>query len=75
MIRIIMGKLLEIGRGELSVDEFESYLITKKTPTLIEPAYPQGLYLSSITYPYLDISPRAEFSAILQKQFDHWQVV
>ncbi len=75
MIRIIMGKLLEIGRGELSVDEFESYLITKRTPTLIEPAYPQGLYLSRVTYPYLDLSPRTEFSTILQKQFDHWQVV
>jgi len=74
MIRIIMGKLLEIGRDELSVDEFESYLITKETPRLIEPAHPQGLYLSKVTYPYLDIPPRADFS-VIQSRTDQWQSV
>lgn len=71
MIRIIVGKLLEIGRNELSVEEFESYLITKETPRTIEPAYPQGLYLSKVTYPYLDISPRADFN-INQKHAVDW---
>ena len=75
MIRIIMGKLLMIGKGELSAAEFESYLITKKTPETFEPAYPQGLYLSKVTYPYLDIAPRAEFSSILQHNSDSWQVL
>lgn len=68
MIRILMGQLLKIGKGELSVDEFESHLISRKTPALITPAHPQGLYLSKVTYPYLDLAPRADFSAILQKQ-------
>ena len=75
MIRIIMGKLLVIGRGELSVEEFESYLISKKTPETFEPAYPQGLYLSKVTYPYLDIPPRTEFSSILQNNVDSWQAL
>ncbi len=75
MIRIIMGKLLEIGRGELSVAEFESSLITKETPKTIEPAYPQGLFLSKVTYPYLDLAPRTEFSSILQNHGDQWQAV
>ena len=75
MVRIIMGKLLVIGRGELSVAEFESYLISKETPEIFEPAYPQGLYLSKVTYPYLDIPPRAEFSTILQNQVGEWRVV
>ncbi len=75
MIRIIMGKLLVIGRGELSVEEFESYLISKKTPETFEPAYPQGLYLSKVTYPYLDIPPRIEFSSILQNPVDTWRAV
>ncbi len=75
MIRIIVGKLMDIGKGELSVDEFESYLITKITPATIEPAYPQGLYLSKVTYPYLDIAPRAEFTAILQNKVDTWKVI
>lgn len=74
MIRIIMGKLFLIGRGELSVEEFEHYLISKKTPDTFEPAYPQGLYLSKVTYPYLDIPPRTEFSSILQNNLDTWKI-
>ena len=65
MIRIIVGRLLEIGKGQMSVDEFEYYLINKQTPKVIIPAYPQGLYLSKVTYPYLDIPTRTAFSAIL----------
>ena len=65
-----MGKLLEIGAGEFSVEEFEHHLITKETPKAIEPAYPQGLYLSKVTYPYLDIPPRTEFSTIIQNNVD-----
>ena len=75
MIRIIMGKLLVIGRGELSVEEFEGYLISKRTPDTFEPAYPHGLYLSKVTYPYLDIAPRTEFSTILHSKVDAWQVL
>lgn len=70
MIRIIMGQLLKIGKGTLSVEEFENYLITLTTPPLITPAHPQGLYLSKVTYPYLNLPPRTEFSSILQKQAD-----
>lgn len=70
MIRIIIGRLLEIGRGDMSVDEFESYLISKETPKIIIPAYPQGLYLSKVTYPYLDLPARTTFAASLQSVAD-----
>jgi len=63
MVRIIMGRLLDIGRGKLSVDQFEYYLANKETPAIITPAYPQGLYLSKVTYPYLDLQPRSQFAA------------
>lgn len=68
MIRIIMGQLLRIGKGELSVAEFENYLIEKRTPELLNPAHPQGLYLSKVSYPYLNLPPRPEFSSILQNE-------
>ncbi|RZA03462.1 MAG: tRNA pseudouridine(38-40) synthase TruA [Sphingobacteriaceae bacterium] len=71
MVRIIVGRLLEIGNGKLSVDEFEHYLITKTTPAIIIPAHPQGLYLSKITYPYLDIPPRTYFTKILQDDINY----
>jgi tRNA pseudouridine38-40 synthase len=60
MIRIIVQKLLLIGREELSVDEFENYLISKQTPRVNKGAYPQGLYLSQVRYPFLEIPSRSE---------------
>lgn len=59
MIRVLMGKLVKIGRGELSVDEFESQLASTSSSGEIERAYPQGLYLSKVTYPYLDLPCRS----------------
>jgi tRNA pseudouridine38-40 synthase len=73
MIRIIMGQLLKIGKGVLSVDGFEHYLFAKETPELITPAHPQGLYLSKVSYPYLNLPPREDFSAILESQnLNNW---
>jgi len=65
MVRIILGRLLEIGLGKMSIDEFENYLIQKETPKIIIPEHPQGLYLSKVTYPYLDLPPRSSFLATL----------
>ncbi|HTM97361.1 MAG TPA: tRNA pseudouridine(38-40) synthase TruA [Pedobacter sp.] len=69
MIRIITGKLLKIGTGHMSVDEFENLLITKETPKLLEPAHPTGLYLSKVTYPYLNLPTRTEFCGLKQKDW------
>ena len=70
MVRIIVGRLLEIGTGEMSVDEFEYYLSEMITPAIIIPAYPQGLYLSKVTYPYLDIPPQTEFLGLARNGVD-----
>lgn len=70
MIRIIIGKLLDIGTGILGVNEFEHFLITRETPKDIVPADPWGLYLSKVTYPYLDLMPRTAFSPLLQARGD-----
>ncbi|MDQ3048052.1 MAG: tRNA pseudouridine(38-40) synthase TruA [Bacteroidota bacterium] len=64
MIRILVGKFLEIGKGEFTVEQFENALRTKETPSLIIGAHPQGLYLSEVKYPYLEIKPRIDFSGI-----------
>ena len=63
MTRIIVRKLIEIGDGTLSVDEFESHLISRNTPSKILPAHPQGLFLSKVSYPFLDLKPKAKFPA------------
>lgn len=54
MIRVIVGHLLEVGRGNETVAEFENRFISKERSERFPVAYPQGLYLSKITYPYLD---------------------
>ncbi|AZI26062.1 MULTISPECIES: tRNA pseudouridine(38-40) synthase TruA [Pedobacter] len=66
MIRILMGKLIKIGQGELSLDEFENLLINLETPKTLDPAHPTGLYLSKVTYPYLNLEPRTEFLTATQ---------
>lgn len=73
MIRIITGKLLKIGTGKLSVDEFESHLITKDTPKTLDPAYPQGLYLSKIKYPYLELQPNSDFINLFDCNKEIWK--
>ncbi|OKS89215.1 tRNA pseudouridine(38-40) synthase TruA [Mucilaginibacter polytrichastri] len=74
MVRIITGKLIEIGTGTLSVDEFESHLIDPLLLQIIKPAYPQGLYLSKIKYPYLDIAPCSTFSQMLAGE-TNWKAI
>ncbi len=73
MVRIITGKLIEIGTGKLSVDEFEAHLIDPQLPQLIKPAYPQGLYLSKIKYPYLDLPQRSDFTQMLAGGARGWE--
>jgi tRNA pseudouridine38-40 synthase len=63
MIRIIVAKLIEIGTGKLSVEEFENLLINKIALDNTKPAYPQGLYLSKIIYPYLNLPPRTDLTS------------
>jgi len=76
MIRIIVDRLLDIGKGELSVEEFEYYLSHPKIPQAITPAYPQGLYLSKVTYPYLNLQPQTVFTSIMKNDIDiNWQSV
>jgi tRNA pseudouridine38-40 synthase len=58
MIRIIMGRLFEVGTGAMSVETFEAHLRERSTPKLIRPAQPEGLYLSKLIYPYLDLPAR-----------------
>lgn len=61
MVRILTGKLIDIGTGKLSVDEFEYHLANPAEPNFIKPAYPRGLFLTKVKYPYLDLPMRGDF--------------
>lgn len=53
MIRRIVGLLIQIGRGQLTLTDFNDCLSTKQPFKYITLAPPEGLYLSKIEYPYL----------------------
>jgi tRNA pseudouridine38-40 synthase len=59
MIRIIVQKLLLIGRHKVSVHEFEGYLLSKQKPAVNKLAFPQGLHLTKVTYPFMDIPTKS----------------
>ena len=62
MIRVIVGKLLEVGTGKLLVEEFEDLLKCKIALYNTRPAFPQGLYLTKVTYPYLNLPARNDIT-------------
>jgi tRNA pseudouridine38-40 synthase len=65
---------MRVGTKKLSVSEFESYLINQQTPAILYPAHPQGLYLSKITYPYLNQNPKTSFLD-LNFEEEKWELV
>jgi tRNA pseudouridine38-40 synthase len=65
MIRIIVQKLLLIGRHKLSLSEFEDYLISKQKPPINRLAFPQGLHLTKVTYPFMDIPTKSRLLQLM----------
>jgi len=59
MIRMIVGNLIELGRRKISLADFEQQLKHPKMATQPVFAYPQGLYLSKVVYPYLERAPQS----------------
>ncbi len=53
MIRIIVDRLVEVGKGNWSVEKFEYHLNSKERPQFTNFAPPQGLFLSGVKYPFL----------------------
>ncbi|MDY0280689.1 MAG: tRNA pseudouridine synthase A [Salinivirgaceae bacterium] len=72
MIRVIVRRLIDIGRGKLSVDEFEAILEGAIKPKKIVVAYPQGLYLTKIKYPFLELPSGSDFIGGTNNGDDYW---
>ena len=54
MVRLLVGNQLEIGYGRLSITEFTTSLKERRAPKFFNAAYPQGLFLSKVNYPFLE---------------------
>ena len=55
MVRYCVFFLLEVGRGKISLSEFEQILNQEKVLFMKKPAFPNGLFLSKIEYPFLEL--------------------
>ena len=75
MIRIIVHNLMEIGNGKLSIEEFENFLIQNRPPKYFNLAYPQGLYLSKIKYPFIDIHSKTEMFSPVFLSENQWELL
>lgn len=74
MVRIVVRKLLDVGRKKITIHQFENYLKGSEVPTHIKSAYPQGLYLSKVKYPFLDVPSQSRFDHLINRDAD-WRGV
>jgi len=65
MVRVLLANLIRIGTGKLSLEKFERCLKNREDTGHKEVAKPQGLYLSKVEYPYLNIKPEKHFLSFL----------
>ena len=66
MMRIIVATLLEIGLKNLTLKEFEDMLNNTGEETEKHPAFPNGLFLSKIEYPYLNLPEKENICTFLK---------
>ena len=50
MVRLIVHRLIRVGKGDLSPKQFEGFLKGTEQPKRFYLAHPQGLYLSKVKY-------------------------
>jgi tRNA pseudouridine38-40 synthase len=66
MMRIIVATLIEIGLKNLSLEEFKIMLQNQGEETEKQPAHPNGLYLSKVKYPYLNLEEQEGVCRLLK---------
>ena len=52
MVRAVVGTLVEVGRGKLTIEEFAAIIAAKNRCAAGTSMPPQALYLAEVTYPY-----------------------
>ncbi len=63
MMRLLIGRVIEVASGRLPIERYQEILREKGTFPHIWKAYPQGLHLTEVTYPFVKpTSPESIFS-------------
>lgn len=64
MIRIIVMRLLFVAQKHMSITEFESFFTSPWQGQFSTIAYPQGLHLVKVEYPFLNVDTKQFFAEI-----------
>lgn len=67
MVRLLVSYLLKVGSGEMTLERFEEILKYQLDVPEKMPAHPNGLYLSKIEYPYLELAAQNDICSFLKK--------
>lgn len=65
MVRSIVARIILVGSGDLSLESFERALKNELGGELPTAAPPQGLYLSQVVYPFMDVKPVLDLKAVM----------
>jgi tRNA pseudouridine38-40 synthase len=66
MVRYCVFFLLEVGSGKMTLAEFEQILKQEKIFIDKRPAYPNGLFLSKVEYPFLKLNDSHQLIRMLK---------
>jgi len=66
MIRLIVAYLLKVGSGDMTLDDFKLLIENKLDVADRASAFPNGLYLSKIEYPYLKLDSQKDICSLLK---------
>lgn len=67
MIRLLVAGLLKVGRKQITINEFRDYLENPRDIQDLKKAAPNGLYLSSVVYPYLKRGNQSQLFQLLKQ--------
>ena len=70
MIRLCIFFLLKVGNGKICLEEFKQVLDQTKHIEQKRPALPNGLFLSRVEYPYLQLSNSNDLMKMLRVGLD-----
>lgn len=66
MIRLCISFLLKVGTGEMTLEEFRQILTQEKHLKQKQPALPNGLFLSGVEYPFLELKDSHQLIRMLK---------
>ena len=66
MVRLCVFFLLKVGSGEMRLEEFQKILNQEKKLEHKPPAFPNGLFLSKVEYPFLELKDTHQLIRMLK---------